>query len=592
MDINSRIDQLLKVMKRYNLDAYIIPTSDYHQSEYLADFFNARQWISGFTGSYGTVIITKDYGHGLWTDGRYYLQAENELKGSDIKLFKERAADVPAPEEWLVQTLNNNAKVGLNGKLFSYKAIKSYEEKFSKKNIALIADHALISEIWQDRPQLPKGTIEALAVEYAGKTRKEKLNEVRKKMDTKKGNIYINSNLADIAWLYNLRGKDVKNNPVFLSYTIIEPEKAVLYLDQSKLSPELIKQLNNDGIEIKGYKEIYEDVKEYSKKKILFDPNMTNVVLIQKINETNEKKEINSIITQLKAVKNPTEINHMIDAHVKDGVAMVKFLYWLEERIKDGEMNEIKAAEKLSYFRSQQALYKDDSFDYISGFGSNGAIVHYKATQESNKTFQDNGFYLIDSGGQYSNGTTDITRTIAIGKITNQMKEDFTLVLKGHINLSTAKFIEGTRGDNLDILARKPLWDRGLNYNHGTGHGVGFYLNVHEGPQTISYYSKSVKLEKGMVISNEPGLYRENEYGIRIENLIYVDAYQATDFGQFYQFKNLTLCPIDLKAIDVNLLTAQEIDWLNSYHEQVFNKLAPYLTKDEKQWLKDNTRRI
>jgi Xaa-Pro aminopeptidase len=592
METNRTIQKLLERMAAEGLDAYIIPTSDYHQSEYLADHFKLRQWISGFTGSYGTVVITKDHGHGLWTDGRYYLQAAEQLKGTAINLFKEREADVPSPEAWLAETLTNNSTVGVNGKLLSYQKVQALTKQLDEQQINLSVHQSLVKDLWEDQPMLPEASIEALDVKYAGTTRQEKLRQVREQMEEQGGDIYLDANLADIAWLYNLRGRDVQNNPVFLSYTLIDHEQAYLYVDQTKVSQALKEALAADKIYLKDYDAIYSDLQTIVDQTIIFDPEMTNYVLIDQIQSTNEKKEVKSIVTQLKAIKNPTEIQHMHNAHVKDGVAMVKFLYWLDQIHGKESIDEIKAAEKLSFFRQQQPLYQDDSFDYISGFGSNGAIVHYKATDESNKTFDDNGFYLIDSGAQYTDGTTDITRTIAIGEISDQMKKDFTLVLKGHINLATAKFINGTRGDNLDILARQYLWQQGLNYNHGTGHGVGFYLNVHEGPQTISYYSKSVPLQPGMVLSNEPGLYRADAYGIRIENLIYVADDQQTAFGTFYKFKNLTLCPIDLRAIAVDLLTTEELQWLNSYHQEVFTTLEPHLSPAEQQWLKEQTRRV
>lgn len=590
--IKKRIEKLLELMEKNDIDAYIIPSSDDHQSEYVANYFKSRAFISGFTGSAGTVCITRKNGHGLWTDGRYFLQASNELKGSGIELYKMGMPGVKNYDEWLVENLDENSTIACDGKVFSISQIEGMKKKCLSKNIEVKAEYDLIDKIWNDRPSLPKNEIFHHELKYSGKTIDEKLNEVRVKMKENHVNYYILSSLDDIAWTFNLRGSDVEYNPVFLSYAVITDENAILYTGKEKISDELIKKLEESDIIIKEYKAIYDDVKEINDKRVLLSKDAVNYNIYNNISKSNNFVFKRNITTDLKAIKNSTEQENMKNCFARDGVAMVKFMKWLEENVPSNGVTEISAQEKLSDFRSKEDYYKDDSFGSISGYQSNGAIIHYAASEETCKTLKAEGFYLIDSGGQYLDGTTDITRTIALGELTSEQVRDYTLVLKGHIELSKVKFLEGTYGSNLDILARKPLWDCGFNYNHGTGHGVGYFLNVHEGPQRVARKPSNVILKPGMFMSNEPGIYRAGEYGIRLENLVIVKKDEKTDFGQFMKFENLTLCPFDLNAIDVELLDQCHIDWINSYHKEVYDKLSPCLNDNEAEWLKNKTREI
>lgn len=590
--IKERIAKLVKLMEENNFDAYIIPSSDFHQSEYVADYFKSREFISGFTGSAGTVVITKEGKHGLWTDGRYFLQAEKELEGSGIDLFKMHIPGVKTYEKWLFDNLDEDSVIGLDGRLFSIEKIMDFEEILEEKFIEIDSSMDLIDKIWEDRPELPDDKIFVHDIKYAGKTIIEKLKEVRNKMEEKLADTFILSSLDDIAWLFNLRGNDVHNNPVFLAYTVITKDEVILYVDAKKLNNESKKQLEDSNVIIRDYSEIFDYVQEISISKILLSSKKTSYYMLEQIDESNDVIDETDITTELKTIKNDVEINNLRNVFVKDGVAMVKFLYWLDKSIGTEVITEVSAADKLQSFRKEQDLYQQDSFDYISGYEENGAIIHYFAKKETCATLKPKGLYLIDSGGQYFDGTTDITRTAVLGEITEEQISDFTVTLMGHIDLASAKFLEGTYGANLDILARKPFWDRGLDYKHGTGHGVGFYLNVHEGPQSISRYLIPVALEKGMLTSNEPGMYRAHKHGIRIESLVLVNDYKETEFGKFLEFDTLTLCPIDRRAIDKGMMTKAQIDWLNEYHKEVYEKLKKYLDNNEKEWLKEMTKNI
>ena len=590
--IKEKIAKLMKLMKENNFDAYIIPSSDSHQSEYVADYFKSREFISGFTGSAGTVVITKEGKHGLWTDGRYFLQAEKELEGSGIDLFKMHMPGVKTYEKWLFDNLEEDSVIGLDGRLFSIEKIMEFEEILEGKFIEIDSSIDLIDKIWDNRPELPNDKIFTHDIKYAGKTVIEKLEKIRNGMEAKFADTFILSSLDDIAWLYNLRGSDVHNNPVFLAYTVITKDVAALYVDAKKLNNESKKQLEDSNIIIREYSKIFDYVQEISISKILISSKKTSYYMLEQIDESNDIIDEIDITTELKTIKNDVEINNLRNVFVKDGIAMVKFLYWLDNNINIEVITEVSAADKLQLFRKEQDLYQQDSFDYISGYEENGAIIHYFAKKETCATLKPKGLYLIDSGGQYFDGTTDITRTIALGEITEEQISDFTITLMGHIDLASAKFLEGTYGANLDILARKPFWDRGLDYKHGTGHGVGFYLNVHEGPQSISRHLIPVALEKGMLTSNEPGMYRAGKHGIRIESLVLVDDYKETEFGRFMEFDTLTLCPIDIRAIDKEMMNKTQIDWLNEYHKNVYEKLEKYLDNDEKEWLEEMTGEI
>lgn len=590
--IKKRINQLIQLMEEKAIDAYIIPSSDFHQSEYVANYFKSRAFISGFSGSAGTVCILKDGMHGLWTDGRYFVQAEKELEGSGVKLFKMDTAGVKDYDDWLVDHLNEKSTVAFDGRTLSIKDVEKLKKKFELKDIHLKTDEDLIDEIWQDRPNLPNGKIIEHPVEYSGKTYDEKLSDIREAMKEKNADYYILSSLDDIAWTFNLRGSDVDYNPVFLAYAIFTNDAVILYLDDEKLSEALSNKLMNKKITIKDYQEIFKDVEAITSSNILLSPSKINYEIFTKIDDSNDLIKEADLTTKMKALKNEIEEKNMENCFIRDGVAMVKFLKWLEETVPNKDITEIDAIDQLSKLRSKEDLFVQDSFGYISGYKENAALPHYATKKETCKTLKTEGFYLMDSGGQYFDGTTDITRTIALGELTSQQKKDYTLVLMGHIDLAKISFLEGTYGSNLDIIARKPLWDYGYDYNHGTGHGVGYFLNVHEGPQRIARKPSNVTLKPGMVLSNEPGIYRQGEYGIRLENLVIVKNDYKSDFGQFMKFKNLTWCPFDLKAIDSSFMNDNQIKWLNNYHKEVYELLKDRLNQEEEKWLKEKTQPI
>ncbi len=592
MDVKKRIEKLRNLMKESKIDAYIIPSFDAHQSEYVAEYWKGRQWISGFTGSAGTFVITLDDA-GLWTDGRYYIQAEKQLEGSGIKLFKMSDLGVPSYTEWLRSILKEGSTVGFDGSVFSVDLFKGMEKAFKSKNINIKIEKDLIDEIWEDRPEIPKKLVFLHGIKYAGKSRVEKLNKVRANMSTKGANYYLLTSLDDIAWLLNIRGNDVPNNPVVISNVLVGKDKCYLFVDGSKVTNDIRLELENDGIEIKGYNEIHQILNQLTKDdSIIFDANKTSISMYNSINTDTTKIEEPNITTALKAIKNEVEIENLRNCQVSDGLAMVKFIKWLKESVNREKITEISAQEMLESFRRQQDLFVEPSFDTIAGYKDHAAMMHYKANKETQYTLKDEGFFLVDSGGQYFDGTTDTTRTIVLGKLTEEEKRDFTLVLKGHSALSSVKFLEGATGSSLDVLARQPIWEYGLDYKCGTGHGVGFFLNVHEGPQGFRKEPNSVKLEKGMVITNEPGIYKEGKHGVRTENIMLVVEEEKTEFGQFMSFEAITYCPIDLDAIDKDMLTDKEKQWLNDYHKMVYKRLSPYLDDEHKAWLKKETREI
>ncbi|WP_238906321.1 aminopeptidase P family protein [Clostridium sp. YIM B02506] len=592
MDVKKRIEKLRSLMKENKIDAYIIPSFDAHQSEYVADHWKGRQWISGFTGSAGTVVITLDDA-GVWTDGRYYIQAEKQLEGSGIRLFKMADLGVPSYTEWLKNTLKEGSTVGFDGSVFSVDLFKGMEKAFKSKNINIKIEKDLIDEIWEDRPEIPKELVFLHGIKYAGKSRVEKLNKVRANINTKGANYYLLTSLDDIAWLLNIRGNDVPNNPVVISNVLVGEDKCYLFVDASKVTHDIRLELENDVIEIKGYNEIHQILNQLTiDDSVIFDANKTSISMYNSINSDAAKLEEPNITTALKAIKNEVEIENLRNCQVSDGLAMVKFIKWLKESVSSEKITEISAQEMLEAFRRQQDLFVEPSFDTIAGYKDHAAMMHYKATKETQYTLKDEGFFLVDSGGQYFNGTTDTTRTIVLGKLTEEEKRDFTLVLKGHIALSSVKFLEGATGSSLDVLARQPIWEYGLDYKCGTGHGVGFFLNVHEGPQGFRKEPNSVKLEKGMVITNEPGIYKEGKHGVRTENIMLVVEEEKTEFGQFMSFEAITYCPIDLDGIDKDMLTDKEKQWLNDYHKMVYKRLSPYLDEGHKSWLKKETREI
>ncbi|MCO0599254.1 aminopeptidase P family protein [Peribacillus butanolivorans] len=590
MNIRDRVEKLRQLMKENQMDAYIIPSFDAHQSEYVAEHWKCRQWISGFTGSAGTVVITLEDA-GLWTDGRYYIQAEKQLEGSGIRLF--RMVDPGVYSEWLADVLNEGSIVGFDGNVCSINMVKKMEKDLKAKRIVLKMNQDLIGDLWEDRPEIPKGPIFTQYVKYAGKSQVEKLNEVRKEMKNIGANYYILTSLDDIAWLLNIRGADVPNNPVVIANVIVAEHKCYLFIDSCKVSPLVKLELEAEGIKLKANHEIQTFLGNLSSgDTIILDTNKTNSILYNAINSITKKIESPDITTNLKAIKNEVEIKNVKWCEIKDGLAMVKFIKWLKNVVDKEEITEITAEERLEDFRRAQEGYVGPSFDTIAGYREHGAMMHYKANKETQFTLKNEGLFLIDSGGQYYDGTTDITRTIVLGKLTDEQKRDFTLVLKGFIALSSVKYLYGATGSNLDVLARQPIWQYGLDYKCGTGHGVGFFLNVHEGPQSIRNNNNNVTLEKGMIITNEPGIYLEGKYGIRIENMMLVVEDEKTEFGQFMKFETITYCPIDLAGINKDMLTESEKQWLNNYHQEVYTKLAPYLNEEESGWLREETREI
>lgn len=592
MIINERLKRLRSLMKDRGITAYIVNTADPHQSEYVADYYKSRVWISGFTGSAGTVVITQDEAI-LWTDGRYFIQAEKELKGSEYKLFKMAIPGFPTYTEWLRDKLNSGDTLGFDGKVFAQSAVESLENEFKEKDIKFIDEYDLVGEIWEDRPNLPKGKVFIHDLKYTGKTGKEKVKEIRDEMKKSNADYFLIGSLDDIAWSYNIRGKDILYSPVVISYALISMDKAYLFIDKEKINDEIEAFLKENGIEVFEYEEVIDFVKTISKEsKVYLDKSRINRWLYKAI--PSKCKIINGmdITTRLKGMKNSTEIRNQRNAYIKDGVALVKFLYWLDKSVGNIPVTEMSAQEKLLEFRKEQEGFIEPSFGTISAYKENAAMMHYSASETSNAKIEKEGLYLVDSGGQYFDGTTDITRTVVMGSITEEEKRDFTLTLKGHINLGNARFLYGATGHSLDVLARCPLWQEGIDYKCGTGHGVGYLLNVHEGPHRIAVVANTVVLEKGMIVSIEPGVYKAGSHGIRIENVVVVDEDIKTDSGQFMKFETLSFVPIDLEGVEVSLLSENERIWLNEYHKQVFDKLSPYLNEEEKAWLKEETRSI
>lgn len=595
--IKERLAKLREYMSEKNIDAYIIPSSDNHQSEYVGDHFKCREFISGFTGSAGTVVVTMEEA-GLWTDGRYFIQAEKELEGSTIKLFKMGEEGVPTTEEYLYESLKDGKTLGFDGRVICAKEGINLEKKLAKKNIKIVYDYDLVGMIWNDRPDLSTAKAFLLDVKYAGETFSSKLNRVRESMKEKNANVHVITTLDDIAWLFNIRGGDVKFNPVVLSYALITLDKVYLFVDENKLNEEILNELSKENVEIKPYNDIYEFIKTLDKNdKILLDSTKINYAILNNIPSEVEKVDEFNPTMFMKAQKNPIELENIRNSHVKDGVAFTKFMYWLKNNVGKIEISELSASKKLEDLRREQEGFIEPSFGTIAGYRDHAAMMHYSATKESDAKLEASDLFLIDSGGQYFDGTTDITRTIALGKINDELKKHFTAVARGMINLSMAKFLYGVRGYNLDILARRPMWNMGIDYKCGTGHGIGFLLNVHEAPngfrwRIIPDRFDSAVLEEGMVTTNEPGIYVEGSHGIRTENELVVRKAEKNEYGQFMEFEVVTLAPIDLDAIDPEEMNKEEKAYLNWYHELVYNKVSPFLTEDEKTWLKEYTKAI
>ncbi|MDR3705214.1 MAG: aminopeptidase P family protein [Paludibacteraceae bacterium] len=591
-EISNRINRLRATMLQQNIAACIIPTNDPHASEYVADHWKARTYFSGFTGSAGTLIVTTSKA-GLWTDSRYFLQAADELQGSTIELFKMGEANVPTIATWLGSELEKGNLIAMNADLFSIATIQQYHEYFSALEICLDTKTDLISAAWHNRPALPRAPLFIHEERFAGKSCEEKIDWVRKLMTKVNANLLLLNALDEIAWLFNIRGTDVDFNPVTIAYAAIEANQAILFVDLQKLTAATKTYFDTHHIIVKEYQSVAEYLSSLQGKTILLDKSKMNYAIYEQLTGKNQVKFETSPVLQLKSLKNDTEIKGTRLAMLKDGVALTRFSMWLESSFAQGLcVSELSAANKLRGFRAEQDLFFGESFAPIVGYKAHGAIVHYSASESINAEIKPDGLLLIDSGAQFPHGTTDITRTFALGCPTEKEKSDFTLVLKGHIALAQAVFPAGTCGYQLDALARQFLWKNGLNYGHGTGHGVGCFLCVHEGPQAIRPDANKTPLETGMIISNEPGIYRTGEHGIRLENLVLVQSCNFSDKNDFFCFETLTLFPFDTKAISISLMTAEETVWLNTYHETVFNKLSPLLNQEEKTWLQKKCQAI
>lgn len=591
MTIN-RLEALRNLMKDRGLDAYIEPTSDPHQSEYVADHYKGRAYLTGFTGSAGIAVVTMDEAI-LWTDGRYFIQAENQIRDTGFVLYKMNTPGYPTYKQWLLEKLNKGATIGLNGKIVSQGFVESVLDDLDKIEPMIYDGEDLVGIIWENRPELSKNKLMCLDVKYAGESASDKLTQIREEMKDLGADYFLLGSLDDIAWLYNIRGGDVKCNPVVMSYALISHDTAILYLDMDKLSDEAAVLLGEQGIKCRQYDLVAEDLSSINKdRSIVLDKEKINRWLFSSIPEDCTIIEKPNLTTLPKGVKNKTEIENQRLAYIKDGVALTKFFHWLHDNLGKIEITEMDASVQLLQFREGMEDFIEPSFETIAAYGPNAAMMHYSATEDNNAVLGKRGLFLLDSGGQYLNGTTDITRTIALGDLTPEEKRDFTLVLKGHINLISARFLQGSSGHALDVLARHPLWMEGEDYKSGTGHGVGYLLNVHEGPHRIASMPNSVALEPGMVVTIEPGIYKEGKHGIRTENVVVVKEDIKTDSGQFYSFDMLSWCYIDTSCVDKELLTPNEVEWLNNYNNNVYEKLSLHLDEDVKAWLRVKTREI
>ncbi|AXU79837.1 TPA: aminopeptidase P family protein [Clostridioides difficile] len=597
MNIKDRLSGLRKFMEEKNIDAYMIPSSDNHQSEYVGDYFKSREFISGFNGSAGTVIVTKDEA-GLWTDGRYFIQAESQLEGSTIKLFKMGQEGCPTTDEYLYKNIPEGGTLGFDGRVISAREGATLAEKLSKKGIKIEYQYDLIDSIWPDRPALSDSKAFLLDVKYCGESFSSKLARLREKMSEKGTSTHVITTLDDIAWLFNIRGGDVKYNPVVLSYAVITLKEVYLFVDESKLNEEILNELAKENVQIKPYNDVYEFVKNIDKtEKVLLDGTKLSYTIYNNIPCEVEKVDEFNPVMFFKAQKNEVELENIRNSHIKDGVAFTKFMYWLKKNVGKMEITEISATQKLEDLRREQEGFFEPSFNTIAAYKEHAAMMHYSATPESNYKLEAEGLFLVDSGGQYYDGTTDITRTTVLGPISDELKLHFTSVARGMINLSKAKFLHGCRGYNLDILSRSCMWNMGIDYQCGTGHGIGFVLNVHEAPngfrwRVVPERFDSAVLEEGMVTTNEPGIYIEGSHGIRTENEIVVRKAEKNFYGQFMEFEVVTLAPIDLDGIVPELMNKDEKDYLNWYHKLVYDKISPFLTDEEREWLKVYTRAI
>lgn len=591
-EINQRLESLREVMRREHLSAFIFPSTDAHQSEYVADHWQGRTWISGFNGSAGTAVVTMKSA-ALWTDSRYFLAAEEQLKGTEFQLMKLKIEGTPTISDWLAQELQGeNAEVGLDGMVNSYHETMGLIADLRKSGgITVRTNFDPLGLIWTDRPAIPANPVEIQPMEFAGESVASKISRIRTALRQRHADGMLISALDDIAWTLNLRGTDVHCVPVFVSYLLISSQQVSLYVDSAKINDEVKAYLTENGISLYPYNKVAEGLERYSEYNILLDGDETSYFLWKTV-KCQEIIAGKSPVPAMKAQKNDREIAGFRQAMLRDGVAMVKFLRWLKPAVEAGGQTEISIDRKLTSLRAEQHLFRDISFDTIAGYQAHGAIVHYEAPPETDVALKSEGLILIDSGAQYQDGTTDITRTIALGPVTDEMKHVYTLVLKGHIQLELAKFPDGASGTQLDALVRECMWREGYNYLHGTGHGVGSYLSVHEGPHQIRMEWKPTPLRAGMTVTDEPGLYLSGKFGVRIENTLLIKDYQTTEFGKFLQMESLTLCPIDLTPVDFSMLQPEEIEWLDIYHRDVFEKLSPYLEGEDLEWLREATRPV
>ena len=589
--IKERVHALRIAFRPNNIKAFIIPSTDPHLSEYVAPYWMSREWISGFTGSAGTAVILMDKA-GLWTDSRYFLQAEKELEGSGITLYKEMLPETPSITKFLCQNLKPGESVSIDGKMFSVQQVEQMKEDLAPYQLQVNLFGDPLKNIWKDSPSMPDAPAFIYDVKYAGKSCGEKVAAIRTELKKKGIFALFLSSLDEIAWTLNLRGSDVHCNPVIVSYLLVTQDEVVYFISPEKITQEVNEYLQEQQVSLRKYDEAESFLNSFTGENILIDPKKTNYAIYSAINPACKVVRGESPVTLLKAIRNEQEIAGIHHAMQRDGVALVKFLKWLEASVLSGKETELSVDRKLHEFRAAQPLYMGESFDTIAGYKEHGAIVHYSATEESDVTLQSKGFLLLDSGAQYLDGTTDITRTIALGELTEEEKTDYTLILKGHIALAMAKFPAGTRGAQLDVLARMPIWSHGMNFLHGTGHGVGHFLSVHEGPQSIRMNENPIVLQPGMVTSNEPGVYKAGSHGIRTENLTLVCKDKEGMFGEYFKFETITLCPICKKGIIKEMLTAEEVKWFNDYHRTVYEKLSPSLNEEEKKWLLEATKAI
>lgn len=584
-------------MKEQGIDIYLIPTSDFHESEYVGAYFKARKFMSGFTGSAGTLVVTHTHA-GLWTDGRYFIQAEAQLKNSGIDLYKMGMKDVLNIEDFIIEKMPQGGRLGFDGRVVNSRMGLKLEEKLKEKNASIIYDRDIVNDVWSDRPALSCEPAFLLDIQYAGKSREEKLEDLRKKMEQEKADIFILTCLDDIAWLFNIRGNDIPYNPVILSYVIITKEKGYFFVNENALNLEIKKALEADNIEVMPYDKIYDFVKQISKTEaVLLDKNKVNYAIVRNLKPEVKIIDKTNPTTLAKAVKNEIELENLRKSHLKDAVAVTKFMYWLKKNVGKETITEITASDYLENLRKEQEGFIELSFDTISAYQEHAAMMHYSATEETDVQLKAEGLLLVDSGGQYYEGTTDITRTFVLGPIKEEWKKHFTLVAKSMLNLANAKFLYGCTGLNLDILARGPLWNLGIDYRCGTGHGVGYLLNVHEAPNGFRWKSVPERndqavLQAGMVTTDEPGVYIENSHGIRTENELICQKAEENEYGQFMNFETITYVPIDLDGIDKKYLNEMDIEQLNQYHKMVYEKVSPYLDSEEKEWLQKYTRAI